>query len=326
MLGVISIPFFESKVEMDRQIIGVMTTILNIFTATFLVILILSYVVSRLLTEPIRIIAHKIRRTTLGENEPIEWDSNDEIGMLVTEYNEMLVKLEQSRQALSKSEKESAWREMAKQVAHEIKNPLTPMKLAIQHLQKAIREKRENSIQLTEKTLHTLLDQVNTLSEIATSFSAFAKMPIPKLEPYNIARAVSNTVNLYTNRADLSVNSIIPDEEVQVMGDEQLMNGIITNLILNGVQSVPSSRMPQIDVLLTHNEQNVFIEVKDNGSGIPESIRDKVFLPNFSTKYTGSGIGLAVAKRGVEHAGGRIWFETEEEQGTTFYIELPLLH
>jgi len=324
LLGVLSMPFFESKNELDKQIIHVLTTIVNIFVTIFILFLILSYFASHVLTVPLKIITQKLRKTTLDKNEPIEWKTNDEIGMLVGEYNSMLVKLEESKNALSKSEKESAWREMAKQVAHEIKNPLTPMKLTIQHLQRSVDGQDQDLAGKTKKALTVILDQVNNLNEIATSFSMFAKMPIPKTERFEITSVLSKTAALHNNNKDVNVHTDIMSGHYFVIGDEQLMSGIFTNLILNGIQSVPNGRTAEIVVRLSQVDSKVLIEVKDNGNGIPVSIREKVFLPNFSTKYSGSGIGLAVAKRGVEHAGGRIWFETMEGTGTSFFIEIPL--
>lgn len=326
MLGILSIPFFESKYELDRQIIEVLSTIINIFTAIFILFLVLSYFASQLLTDPLKLIMQKFKRTTLGRNEPLEWHSNDEIGMLVGEYNKMLVNLEASKEALSRSEKESAWREMAQQVAHEIKNPLTPMKLTLQHLQRIL-SKNEKFSEQGSRAIETLLSQVENLNDIATSFSAFAKMPVPKNEVFEITALAKETVNLYESDTETSVSTDIQEGPLLVLGDPQLMSRIITNLMLNAIQSVPQDRKPAIEVKLYTNQSytGVILEVRDNGAGIPEEIHEKVFLPNFSTKYAGSGIGLAVAKRGIEHAGGKIWFETEKGEGTSFFIELPLI-
>jgi signal transduction histidine kinase len=325
LLGILSIPFFESKQELDKQIIDVLTTILNIFVSIFLVFLLLSYLVSKLLTVPLDMITQKLRRTNLStQNEPIAWNSHDEIGLLIGEYNRMLVKLEESKDALSRSEKESAWREMAQQVAHEIKNPLTPMKLSIQHLQRALKDKRDNINEMFEKSLPVLLDQVNTLSEIATSFSAFAKMPIPKHEHFEITGVFASITRLHSADQNVSLKVKMAPGPVFITGDQQLLGNIISNLIINAIQSVPAGRVPEIEADLIRSEKFIQVRIKDNGTGIPESIREKVFLPNFSTKYSGSGLGLALAKRGVEHAGGKIWFETIEGTGTTFFIELPI--
>ncbi|MCU0391266.1 MAG: ATP-binding protein [Thermoflexibacter sp.] len=325
LLGIIGLPFFESQSKSEGQIINILSTILNVFTFTFLGLLVLSYFASHILTEPLRIITQKLRGTTLNiHNEPLDYKSEDEIGLLVNAYNKMLVQLEESKEALSKSEKESAWREMAKQVAHEIKNPLTPMKLTLQHIKRVIGEDNPR----LNKSLETLLMQIDILSDIATSFSSFANMPIPKNEEFEIVEVLKQTVNLYENdgrNAKILLN--IPEGQYYVNGDRQMMGRIFTNLIINGIQAVPNTLTPEIVIFLRlSGTHNVLIEITDNGIGITENIRHKVFLPNFSTKFTGSGIGLALAKRGIEHAGGKIWFETEENVGTSFFIEMPLLY
>jgi nitrogen fixation/metabolism regulation signal transduction histidine kinase len=307
--------------------IEVLSTIMNIFTAIFLCFLVFSYFASRILTVPLRLITQKIQKTTLHDyNEPLEWESDDEIGLLVNEYNRMLVKLEESKLALSRSEKESAWREMAQQVAHEIKNPLTPMKLTLQHLQRTLLNGNITVKQQAEKSFITLLDQVDTLNDIATSFSAFAKMPIPKDEIFEIGAVIRKTIELYSNDEEVELQADIQENAFYVKGDQQLMSRIFTNLILNGIQSVPNDRKPQIFIGLQNYGNNIRVEIRDNGVGIPENLRHKIFIPNFSTKYAGSGIGLAVAKRGVEHAGGSIWFESEEGVGTSFFIQLQLCY
>lgn len=326
LIGVLSIPFFESRQEVSQQLIEVLTTILNIFISIFLIFLFVSYLVSRWLTVPLDLITDKLKRTTLAEkNEPLEWKSKDEIGLLIGEYNKMLLKLDESKEALSRSEKESAWREMAQQVAHEIKNPLTPMKLSIQHLQRAIKDKKDNIMEMSERSLQMLLEQVDTLNEIATSFSVFAKMPIPRNERFEFGEVVTRIANLHRSDASIIIDVAIPEHDVMVIGDRKLIGNILSNLVLNAVQSVPADRTPELTMRLGIEESMARFSLKDNGQGIPEEIRDKVFIPNFSTKYSGSGLGLAIARRGVEHAGGNIWFETIQEHGTTFFIELPLI-
>ena len=325
LIGVLNLPFFESNDDLDREMTDVTTTILNVFTFIFLLSLVLSYFFSRTLTFPLELITQKIRKTTLSEyNEPLEWNSDDEIGLMVGEYNKMLENLEESKRALARSEKESAWREMARQVAHEIKNPLTPMKLTLQHMQRILGDPEKFNPEKANKQVITLLNQVDTLSDIATSFSSFAQMPIPENVRFDVAAELRRTVDLYNLQQEETLTAHIPDGEVWILGDRQLFGRIFTNLIINAKQAIPTAIIPEVIVALEVSPQKrVRIRVQDNGGGIPEDIQDKVFIPNFSTKSTGSGIGLAVARRGVEHAGGKIWFETGEE-GTTFFIELPL--
>ncbi|MFA0960540.1 ATP-binding protein [Roseivirga sp. BDSF3-8] len=321
-LGILGIPFFESQAELDRQLTLILTQVINVFAFLFIILLFLSYFASRVLTFPLRLITQKIRRTSLtGQNEPLKWRAEDEIGLMVGEYNRMLKNLEESRKALARSEKESAWREMAKQVAHEIKNPLTPMKLTLQHMQRVVQSASPEVADKTRKQIHSLLEQVETLSNIATTFSSFAKMPVPESELFDVSEALARAVRLFQNH-EAEIVADIEEGTHMVLGDEQLTGRIFNNLIINGIQSVPKERSARVSVKLftTHNHK-VRVEVSDNGSGIPDHISKKVFLPNFTTKAEGSGIGLAIARRGVEHAGGSIWFETTEGEGTTFFIE-----
>jgi signal transduction histidine kinase len=326
LLAILSIPFFDSEDERQRKIADVLTTIINIFTIVFMIFVIISYFASTILTEPLTLITQKIRKTTLyAYNEPLQWDSDDEIGLMVNEYNKMLIKLEQSKEALAQNEKEAAWREMAKQVAHEIKNPLTPMKLTLQHLQMRIERENPELQKLTSKPFETLLAQIDLLSDIATSFSNFAKMTIPKNEIFDISEVLRQTLQLYESDERVHLIRMLEKGKFNVQGDKQLMTQIFTNIMINAIQAVPSNREAEICVSLYKEGGLVHIEIRDNGLGIPLEVQNKVFLPNFSTKFTGSGIGLALAKRGIEHVGGKIWFETKETEGTCFFIELPLV-
>lgn len=322
--GFIGLPFFDSEKELDMKLIQLFTTIMNIFTAMFIVFMILTYVASRALTVPLKLVTQKLKQTTLtGQNEKLDYHSADEIGLLVSEYNNMLLKLEESKKELASREKEAAWREMARQVAHEIKNPLTPMKLSLQYLQKAIAEKRENTEALISKISGTLITQINTLSDIATSFSNFTTLPDLKPEKINIAGILRQCADLHQD-VNNRIQIHIPAGDYDVIADESLMVRTFNNLFINALQAIPAGRKPCIVVSLQKNQSDkVIISVQDNGSGIPADISHKVFIPNFSTKFSGSGIGLAVAKRGIESAGGQIWFNTTEEQGTTFFIQLP---
>jgi nitrogen fixation/metabolism regulation signal transduction histidine kinase len=283
---------------------------------------VISYLASKLLTFPLSLITQKLKQTTLSDNNaPLIWEQDDEIGLMVKEYNKMVSNLAESKKALARTEKETAWREIARQVAHEIKNPLTPMKLTLQHLQRTLDTKDKDSA--IHKPINSLLYQIDTLSDIANSFSSFAQMPIPDHERYELSQLIRNTVNLHRNQDYGTFKVIVNDQEIYTIGDEQLMGRILSNLIINAFQSV-AGHAPVIFVELKRiNHNKLLIEVTDNGSGIPENIRDKIFMPNFTTKESGSGIGLAIAKHGIEHAGGKIWFETVLGKGTTFFIELP---
>ncbi|QJD80946.1 sensor histidine kinase [Spirosoma rhododendri] len=336
LLGILGVPYFYAQPELDQQLIEVISSALSIFTILFLFFLILSYFASILLTKPLKILTGKISKTNLDQlNETLPWRSDDEIGMLIREYNRMLEKLQENKLALAQTEKQSAWQEMAKQVAHEIKNPLTPMKLTLQHLQRTLPGMQPATAtarpandattrRVMQRTFDSLLDQIDNLSDIATSFSDFAKMPMPKNETFEVTSVINKAADLYADDQRISLSRQIANGPLMVIGDRQLIGRILTNLLINAIQSVPADRKPTIELRVYTHEESVRIELHDNGAGIPEAIQAKVFLPNFSTKRGGSGLGLAIAKRGVEHAGGNIWFETTEGVGTSFFISLPI--
>jgi signal transduction histidine kinase len=327
LIGILSIPFFGSQEAIEDNLTGLVVNILSIFTIIFISFIFLSFFVSNYLTFPLKFLTERLRRTSLtGNNEPIQYESEDEIGQLINEYNNMILKLEESKKALAQSEKEAAWREMAKQVAHEIKNPLTPMKLTLQHLKMRVGGNAEEKARL-EKSINSLLHNIETLSDIATTFSNYAQMPVPENEEFDIVGLLRQTVNIYiANEEDVDIRIKVPEQKIIVEGDPGWMGRTISNLIINGIQAVRKDQKPLIKIDLNRVDRSrILISVSDNGEGIREDIKDKIFMPNFSTKYSGSGIGLAIAKRAVDHAGGKIWFDSKTGVGTTFYIQLPVM-
>ena len=323
LLAILRVPSFQTTQTLKQNRITVFTSILEIFTIIFLLIAVLSQFSFNALARPLRFISEGLRKTSLSsKNEPLEWQPKDEIGELVREYNEMILKLEASKKALARTEKESAWREMAQQVAHEIKNPLTPMKLKIQHILRRL-SKDEND---KKNQLEAVLKQIDILSDIATSFSVFAKMPAPINSPFDIVELVKEVTTLYENEEKFTIQKNIAPTSLIVNADRNLFGRIISNLIINGHQAMIDVKNNDLIVSLSTDSmhETMILSISDNGKGISSDIQPKVFLPNFTTKENGSGIGLAIAKRGVEHAGGKIWFHTKEGEGTTFYIELPI--
>ncbi|MBX2896148.1 MAG: hypothetical protein KF763_11940 [Cyclobacteriaceae bacterium] len=320
IVGVISLPFFESAQSLDATQITVLANILTVFTLIFLIFSMLSFYVVESLTFPLRFITRTLRNTTLTGNKLLEWKSDDEIGLMVNEYNKMVENLEQSKIELSRSQKESAWREIARQVAHEIKNPLTPMKLTLQQMELWL-AKDSLEKDRAKQSVNTLLNQVEILNEIASSFSAFARMPAPILEPLNLVTLLTKTVNLYSTYEGGRVIFRNELADIFVNGDPQLLDRIFSNLILNGLQAGVN---PVVMVSLKVITGKVMVLVQDNGAGIPAELQDKIFVPYFTTKKSGSGLGLAIARQGIELSGGRIWFESKPGQ-TTFYVELPQL-
>ena len=325
--AVVAIPFFESEEELNALISDVLGNVFNAFVVIFILFLIISFLVTKNLTLPFRLLTQKLKVTNLENNEPMYWSSKDEIGLLVNEYNQMLSKLEASKKVLASTEKESAWREMAKQVAHEIKNPLTPMKLTLQHLLRLEQEGKLEDADKLKKSLETLIHQVDALSGIASSFSTFAKMPLPSNELINFKEVLSKVLELFKTdkRMELEFQDDSFTDQISIFGDDKLFGRVISNLIINGMQAVAPGIKSHIRIWLWLTDRAVFLEISDNGKGIPLALRDKIFIPNFSTKSQGSGLGLAIAKSGVETAGGKIWFETKVGKGTTFFLTFPLI-
>lgn len=325
LLGIVCIPFYDSKTYFSKEVSSVIGSMLNTFTTIFLVLLWFSYLASNVLVVPLRMITNKLRKIDLSKpSEPLSWRSDDEIGVLVKAYNEMLVKLDESKAALTDANKQSAWQQMAKQVAHEIKNPLTPMKLSLQLLLRKLSRGTELDIAQVKDQIESLTGQIDNLSYIATSFSDFARLPIPKNEVFDFAYETRNVVNLFTNDTQLHIRMVVPAKPIKVIGDRQLTGNIIKNLIMNAIQSVPSNRTPQVIIAVEIGMEAVTFSIQDNGVGIPEESQGKIFMLDYSTKSQGSGVGLALAKWVVDNAKGSIWFETVENSGTKFFFTLPL--
>lgn len=322
LIGILGVPFFQSVYLLERVQTTILANILNIFAVIFIVLLVLSYFVSEWLTFPLRFITQSLRKTSLTRmNKPLTWTATDEIGIMVKEYNSMLFKLSESKIELEHTQREKAWREIAQQVAHEIKNPLTPMKLTLQQLERALRE-GNGSVEKTQKVITTLLSQVDTLNDIASSFSGFARMPEPVILRLDVISLLKRVIDLHSPTGDIAFRSSV--KEVFVLGDEQLLSRTFSNLILNGLQSGNSGRHTRVSVTVQLYKELVRIQFQDNGKGIDPEIAERVFLPHFSTKKSGSGLGLAISRQAIHQMNGTIYFETKPNKGTVFTIELPV--
>lgn len=319
----IGIPYFERSKNVNDEVSSFLVALMNVYVFLLICAAVLAYFISNSITRPLTIISEKLRILNLNKiNEPIEWNSRDEIGILVSEYNKMIAELEQSAQKLAKGERESAWREMAKQIAHEIKNPLTPMKLSIQYLQRAIDEGNPNIEQLAKKVARTLEEQIENLSSIATAFSSFAKMPKAQNEIINLNDLLKSITDLFAREENVSVTFTTSSESPLVFADKNQLVSVFNNLVKNAIQSIPEQRKGFVDVHIKDEDGWVTVTVSDNGSGIPSDNYDKVFVPNFTTKSSGTGLGLAITKQIIDGNGGRIWFESAENVGTAFFVRM----
>lgn len=323
LIGILGIPFFQSAYSLEKVQISILANILSIFALIFIGLVILSYFVSQWLTFPLKFITQSLRKTSLVRtNQPLIWNSDDEIGLMVKEYNQMLFKLGESKAELEQTQRERAWRDIAQQVAHEIKNPLTPMKLTLQQLERTLTSGNHTS-EKTAKAVASLLTQVETLNEIASSFSSFAKMPEPVMHPLELVSLLKRIVDLLMHSGDLLFNSA--SKEAFVLADEQLLGRTFSNIILNAFQSAQPGKAMQVKVTLREENGFYIIEIEDSGKGIEPNEAERIFSPYFTTKQSGSGLGLAISKQAIEQMKGRIWFETEMGKGSIFFISLPAL-
>ncbi|WP_096429284.1 sensor histidine kinase [Labilibaculum antarcticum] len=323
-IAFVNLPYFLKSRELEKEMFNLVLAGVNLHVLMILLAIFLSVIISNKITYPLRLIQNRLKATRFGSyGEQIEYSKNDEIGSLVKEYNQMLVELEESASRLAKSERESAWREMAKQIAHEIKNPLTPMKLSIQFLQKRYEDKTPNWEEHFNRVSKTLIEQINALSSIATAFSNFAKMPVAKNQNLNLVEILEHTVDLFKNDdfgLKLDLNSI---ENANVFVDKEQFVRVFVNLINNAIQAIPEETPAQVVIELEELDSDYQVSVIDNGSGINPDIKEKLFSPNFTTKSSGMGLGLSIVKNIVENANGSIWVESERHIGSCFIVRIP---
>lgn len=322
----LNIPYLNTQKELNQEISNFLVTLINLNAFIFVIAGAISVLLTNRITSSFTLIASKMKDINLGRaNEEIAWNTNDEIGALIKEYNKMVKKLEESAQALAKSEREGAWREMARQVAHEIKNPLTPMKLSIQYLQRAIMDKNPNVEALSRKVSSTLVEQIDQLAKIASDFSHFANIGNIKVEMFDVNEVLGSLINLYSANTRLQITFNHPGKPAIIIADRTQINRLFTNLFQNAVEA--SDGKPIIPIVISEqiDANKLFINITDEGCGISAEMHQKIFTPNFTTKTSGTGLGLAMCKGIVEKANGRIWFETAEGEGTSFHVLLPLV-
>ncbi len=323
-IAYLGLPYFSNESDYDQRIGQYLNTLINVYALVLVVIVLFAIFLANQITYPLTLVGKSLNEIKIdGKNEPIEWKSNDEIGSLIKEYNNMIIALEESAKKLARSERESAWREMAKQVAHEIKNPLTPLKLGVQLLEKSWKENDVNFNKKFEKFSKSFIEQIESLSLIASEFSNFAKLPDTPFESINLVDMIEKSIEAFQSVGpDIQFN--YPEKEILINGSKDHLLRIFNNLIKNAIEAIPENRNKIIGINLSLSAGNAIINVSDNGKGIPEELREKIFNPNFTTKSSGTGLGLAFVKQAVENMLGSIHFETEPGKGTTFHITLPL--
>jgi len=327
MLGYINLQHFGQQRDFENQIQQFIVAIINVFILLLAISIIFSLLISNWLTAPLRLLSQKVATLKFGvENQKIAYDGNDEIGTIVKAYNLKLEDLEAAALQLAKSERESAWREMAKQVAHEINNPLTPMKLGIQHLLRSYDPTSADSKERLESVLNSVIEQIDGLTRIANEFSNFAKMPDPQKVEIDLLGIIRNSATLFEMEENCTIEIHSEDRLLLLKIDKDQWIQVFNNLIKNAIQSLNERKEGKVKITIEKDnlENEVRIQISDNGKGIPTQQLDKIFIPHFTTKSTGSGIGLSVVKQIVENHGGKISFESIENEGTTFTIVLNL--
>ncbi|VBB46745.1 Integral membrane sensor signal transduction histidine kinase [uncultured Paludibacter sp.] len=327
-IGYISIPQFLSKDEYNADVQSFLVAIAHISLIIILLFILLSILIGRRLTAPLTIIETRLKDIRLGkENKKIDYRANDEVGQLVAQYNRTVDELERSAQLLASSERESAWKQMARQVAHEINNPLTPMKLTIQQLQRTKSANDERFDLYFDKSTNTLIEQIESLSQIASTFSTFARLPEPKFIKVDVAKKATLVTQLFSSNNDnirVTYNGV--EEGVFALTDREQLIQVFNNLLKNAVQAIPADKKGEIDVRLNYTDKVIDVYFEDNGKGVSEDIKDKLFTPNFTTKSTGMGLGLAISKNIIRTSGGDITFESTEGSGAVFHVRLPRMH
>jgi nitrogen fixation/metabolism regulation signal transduction histidine kinase len=322
-IAIVSMLYVKEE-DGEKQLYTFLYDIGYAYILLFLVGVVTAFFISRGITKPLKTLSNRLGALRFGSNnEPLEWRTNDEIGALIEEYNRMLVELEASASKLAQQERETAWREMAQQVAHEIKNPLTPMKLRMQHLQRTWSEKPEEFNQRLTEFVQSMSDQIDTLSRIAEEFSHFAKMPQPQLLEVNLTEISSNVVTTYDSE-NTSVHLYLHNKDhIHILGDKTQLVRIFNNLINNALQAIPDERQKNVTLSLRQGARGVIVKITDNGIGIVPEIKKRIFMPNFTTRSTGSGLGLAMVKSMVQLMGGDVAFRTVVDKGSSFFVFLP---
>lgn len=326
-IGFLAMPYPLAKAEQQQQISNFITTLLNIIILIFIAGFSIAFMFANRITNAFSIIANKMKLVSFsGTNQLISYQKNNEIKVLIDEYNNMVQKLNHSAIALAKSEREGAWKEMAKQVAHEIKNPLTPMKLSLQYLQKAIQNNQPNVTELANSLANTLTQQIDQLAKIASDFSQFANIHNSNLSQLNLSHVLNDVYSLFKHENNVSIYLKNEAKNTIIIADASQLNRLFTNLIKNAIEALVETENATIEIRVTNNTAStIIVSIADNGNGINEDDKEKIFTPNFTTKTSGTGLGLAICKGIVENANGNIWF-ANNNKGVSFFVEFPLVN
>lgn len=323
LLGIVAITRVDVLALSENEIAATTSLIYGTFSLVALLLLIIGSYVSYRVASPLQEMITATEKVAKGEfGTQVTFDRKDEIGDLASAFNKMTKELDSSRHKVAQSEREGAWKEMARQVAHEIKNPLTPMKLSVQHVQHAHEVKDTNFSAVFSRVMKTLSEQIDVLTRIASEFSRFGEMPRRRYAFINLKKVVESALALFdSERAHIRFVTDISEKASLIYADEEEFRRTLVNLLRNAVQSMDGWGV----IVISSSESNgiIHLSIKDTGSGMSEETLHKAFDPNFSTKTSGMGLGLAIVKRTITDMSGTIRVESEIGKGTTFHIDLP---
>lgn len=321
-IGILNLPYHEDNSFNDMELRELLIRLGWVYFLMLLIAIALAYFISKYVTRSLQTVSDMMHKTDLTKRNKkifIE-DPSSEIGKLVDSYNAMIDELEVSAAKLAKGEREQAWREMAKQVAHEIKNPLTPMRLSVQSFERKFDPNDPDiDIKVAEYS-KTLIQQIDTMSNIASAFSNFAEMPAQQNETLNVVKIVKLALDIFTEDY---IHFISDEEEIIAKLDRTQLIRVVTNLVKNAIQAVPDVESPRILVSVVSEGDFAKLTVADNGVGIEDGFRDKIFEPKFTTKSSGMGLGLGMVKNIVETYKGSIDFTSQPYKGTVFTVRFP---
>lgn len=325
--GIVSIPTFIEAPKFNEQVLSTTSFLLGLYVVIFGLFIIGAALISTQLTAPLEALREGLKKISGGDlKTTLPVKSQDEIGSLTNAYNVMVYRLNDLQEDLAKAEREAAWKEMAQQVAHEIKNPLTPMKLNLQHLERQLKSSGADFNELKpniEKIANNMIGQIESLNRIASDFSKFARPSEQEFSPVEVNRLLTSVAELYAAEESLTITTQLSGVELWVNGVEDELRRVFVNLIKNAIEALDNGGRIILSTDLIKNKDTIVIHVEDNGCGIPEESKDQIFVPNFSTKSSGTGLGLAITKKIIDEHNGHISFTSEIGHGTTFTIELP---
>ncbi len=324
-IAYLNLPYFARQTDLQKEVSSVVATFVNLYVLITIIIIVSIVLLSRLITRPVQLLIDKIKTIQLGRhNEKIEWKSSDEFSYLIAEYNRMIDELEVSAEKLAVSERENAWRDVARQIAHEIKNPLTPMKLSAQQLMRSWNDKDPEFEARLNRFMTTITEEIDTLSGIASEFSRFATLPKPEFDNIDLLQVARTAKSLFETEEVQIDLEFDPTDNFTIVADKRLLNQVLNNLIKNAVQSIVRKENAYILIDLERRLEDILVSIRDNGKGIEKTVQQRIFEPKFTTKSSGMGLGLAMVRTIIELHHGKIWFESKPGKGTTFYFTIPL--